>query len=212
MGKITIKHYANTELKPIIENGKLKFPLYVQVIYNRNVYKFKSSNDTFQYIHENDLTNDIILSLLNNEKLDIERTIKLLFEYDKKLINAKNIATFSKPFDVIIEENFCKLIAKEVPNAPNFFKTSSFREISEVLFFLNSYELEQQSEKISKVKMLIGNLGYPSFEYFEKNYIAIDFYTGSKFEEIENIINYTFGGYEKDVNLTIETLREFINL
>lgn len=212
MGKITIKHYVNTELKPINENGKLKYPLYVQVIYNRNVYKFKSSNETFQYLSENDLSNDILLTLLDNEKSNIERTINLLINYDKKLINAKNIANYSKPFDIIVEENFCKLIAKEIPTAPFFFKNSSYREINEVLSFLNSRELEAHSNKINNLTMLIGNLGYQSFDFYEKNYIALDFYTGDKFEEIKNVIYYTFGANENDFNITIEALKDLINL
>jgi hypothetical protein len=35
MKKITTKHYLNTNLKPVEKNGKLLYPVYLQLIYNR---------------------------------------------------------------------------------------------------------------------------------------------------------------------------------
>ncbi len=35
MKKITAKHYLNTNLKPVEKNGKLLYPVYLQLIYNR---------------------------------------------------------------------------------------------------------------------------------------------------------------------------------
>ena len=45
MGKITIKYYPNKDLKQV---GGL-YPLYVQVIYNRKVLKFKAPSTLFDY-------------------------------------------------------------------------------------------------------------------------------------------------------------------
>ena len=70
MGKITAKHYVNKDLKPL---GGL-YPLYVQVIYNRKVYKFKSSNSIFEYASDELLEIDFTKAILNTEIQDILRS------------------------------------------------------------------------------------------------------------------------------------------
>lgn len=213
MGKITIKHYINTELKPLKENNRILYPLYVQVIYNRNVYKFKSNNTTFQYLTESEISNIYVIELLKGELLAIERTIQLLEKHNPKLINGKNIAHLSKPFHIIIEENFSKLVAKECPQAPYFYKNSSFTEINEVLFYVEAIQnFLSLNKKISYCYDIIQNLGYFSISFYEENYLTIDFITGDKFEQIKNIIGYTYGNYEPDQLNAINALHDLINI
>lgn len=214
MSKISIKHYINTELKPQKENGKLKYPLYVQVIYKRKVFKFKSNYDVFQYLAEEDIQNEFIQSMLITEKNNILKTIDLLERFDNNFINGKNIAILSKPFYNIIEENMCKLIAKEIPTAPLFFKTSTYSEINDVICFLGSGGFIEHSVKIDEIMQIIGNMGYPTYDFHKENYLAVDFYTGEKLKEIINIILFT--GYDSEDNNKLfeilENFRELINL
>ena len=71
MGKITVKHYINKDLKPV---GGL-YPLYVQIIYNRKVYKIKSFITIFEYVNEEILKTLKTSVILEQEIRDIERTI-----------------------------------------------------------------------------------------------------------------------------------------
>lgn len=210
-GKITVKHYCNKTLKPIIENGKERHPLYVQATFERKVFKFKSKETTLNYISETDLNNPNIYDFLKDEREDVKRTIRILSENEPNLINAKNIALFSSPLDIIIEGNFSRFISKEVEDLPFIFKNATYKEITEVLFFLNSYlDFEDKSENVNNCMSIISNLNYPQMDFFDKRYLGVDFYTGDKYKDICEMINKAFDE-ENPKETYIKSFRTLIN-
>ena len=131
MGKITIKYYPNKDLKQV---GGL-YPLYVQVIYNRKVLKFKAPSTLFEYVDDSIL--DILYEkgFLNNCSHDIEYTITIL-ENEKIPVTSKNVSKYSKSFWDIFDENFSKLIKAELPDAPKFLTDSPYLEIKKLFEFV----------------------------------------------------------------------------
>lgn len=210
--KITVKHYPNTNLKPQTENGREKFPLYVQVIYDRKIYKFKSENEYFKYVDEKDLEIDYVNKILETEIKRVERCVELLSKNNEKLLTSKDIYKYSKPLDKIIEKNFGKLINSEFADAPKHLTELSYTEINSLLFFLDGYDKIYTSEKVSSIKQIIGNLGYISLNFYEKDYCYIDFFYGDKFAEIYEIFESTVSGDEKYTKEYLENFRSFIDL
>ncbi|GEM54260.1 hypothetical protein B0A58_12995 [Flavobacterium branchiophilum NBRC 15030 = ATCC 35035] len=212
--KITVKHYPNTNLKPQTENGKIKYPLYVQVIYKSTNYKFKSENDYFKYVDDTDLENDFICKMLESEIKRIERTVLLISQNNEKLLTSKDIFKCSKPLDKIIEQNLGKLIAKEFNDAPPLLTNLSYTEINSLLFFLgaSAYETLQKNDKIGSVWQIIGNLNYQTFEFLENDYCYIDLFYGDKFSTIFEIIKFTTGLNEDSAKEYLENFRYFIDL
>lgn len=210
MGKITAKHYVNKDLKPL---GGL-YPLYVQVIYNRKVYKFKSSNSIFEYASDELLEIDFTKAILNTEIQDIERTILALEKQRKDKITSKNISLYSKSIMKVFEENFCKLIKKEVPNAPNFFHTSSHSEIRDVIFFLNA-TLYDISEEIGTLHYIYQDM-YKGLVRGKIDFLCIDFYNGEHFHEVQSYILSHFGEWEDEPHpqtaQVIQKFRELIEI
>lgn len=210
--KITVKHYPNTNLKPQTENGKLKYPLYVQVIYDRKIYKFKSENDYFKYVDDTDLENDFIGKMLESEIKRIERTVNLISKNNKKLLTSKDIFKWSKPLDKIIEQNIGKLIAKEFNDAPPLLTNLSYSEINNLLFFLGAYDKLQMNDKIGSVWQIINNLHYDMSDFTKKEYCYIDLFYGDKFLEIYEVFEGTFIGNHKYLEKCVENFRFFIDL
>ena len=210
--KITVKHYPNTNLKPQTENGKLKYPLYVQVIYKTKPYKFKSENDYFKYVDNTDLENDFIGKMLESEIKRIERTVNLISQNNEKLLTSKDIFKWSKPLDKIIEQNLGKLIAKEFNDAPPLLTNLSYTEINNLLFFLEAYDKLQMNDKIGSVWMMINNLRSNLFEFYAKDYCYIDLFYGDKFLEIYEVFESTFIGNDEYLKECIENFRYFIDL
>lgn len=212
MSKITVKHYPNINLKPLKENGKEKFPLYVQVIYDRKVYKFKSDNEYFKYVDDKDLEIDYINNMLKSEIKRIERCVELLSNNNKELLTSKDIYKYSKLLDKIVEKNFGKLIESEFKDAPKSLTDLSYTEINNLLFFLNGYDKIYNSEKLSNVSQIIGNLDFGSFKFYEKDYCYIDFFYGEKFIEIYEIFESTVSYNDKVAQEYLSNFRYFIDL
>ena len=66
MGKITVKHYLNTNLKPRTHGKHKLYPLYVQIVINRLNFRFKSPClEWFNegYLKESAFENDIIIKI-----------------------------------------------------------------------------------------------------------------------------------------------------
>lgn len=210
--KITVKHYPNTNLKSQTENGKEKFPLYVQVIYDRKIYKFKSENEYFKYVDNSDLENDFICKMLEDEIKRIERTVNLISQNNEKLLTSKDIYKYSKPLDKIIEKNLGALIAKEFSDAPPFLTNLSYTEINHLLFFLEAYDKLQMNDKIGSVWQIINNLNTYSPEFYKNNYCYIDLFFGDKFLKIYEVIEDTVTGNEKLAKHYLENFRYFIEL
>lgn len=210
--KITVKHYPNTNLKSQSENGKEKFPLYVQVIYDRKIYKFKSENEYFKYVDNSDLENDFICKMLEDEIKRIERTVNLISQNNEKLLTSKDIYKHSKPLDKIIEKNLGALIAKEFSDAPPFLTNLSYTEINHLLFFLEAYDKLQMNDKIGSVWQIINNLNFHSPEFYKNDYCYIDLFFGDKFFKIYDVIECTVTGNENLAKHYLENFRYFIEL
>ena len=211
MGKITVKHFINRDLKPI---GGL-YPLYVLVIYNRKIYKFKSFSCVFEYV------NNEILEILNEKKLldleidNIERTIIELEKQGTERITSKNIYQYAKPLKNIMQDNFSKLIKKTAPNAPAFFLSSQFTEMQEVLDFLDVgfFDDIKFSEKIKIIALVYENLRNIFIDN-GKEILGIDFIQGSKyFDDIRReILFYNSEFIDKFYTKTEEVLKYFREL
>lgn len=207
MGKITIKHYVNNELKAV---GKL-YPLYVQVIYKRKVYKFKSNDVAFEYVNEDTLKFLNDNNFLNSEKKDIERTI-LDLETLKMEVSSKNISKFSKSYFNYLEDNFKKLIEKEFKKPPYFFINNSYSEIINVVNYIDGFGFYEYSQNISTLINISENLGARSIK--REDFLCIDFFGGSKFEElIEYFEAYCCKERESEtIKEYLEIFKNFINL
>lgn len=210
--KITVKHYPNTNLKPITENGKIKYPLYVQVIFKSTNYKFKSEDRYFEYVENTDLENEFICKILDTEIKRIERVVNLIATNNEKLLTSKDIAKYSKPLDKIIEQNLGKLIKSEFVDAPQLLTDLGYTEINNLLFFLEAYDKLQINDKIGSVWMIINNLRFNRFEFLDKDYCYIDLFYGDKFIEIYEVFERTFIGNDEYLKKCIENFRYFIEL
>lgn len=212
--KITIKHYPNTSLKPQTENGKEKYPLYVQVIYKSTNFKFKSENDYFKYVDNADLNNELISKMLNLEKKRIERCIDLISNNNEKLLTSKDIYKYSTPLEKIIEKNLGKLIEKEFPDAPKSLTNLSYFEIDNLLNFLDGYNAISRSEKISNVMQIVSNLGIldPFSDYYKNDYCYIDLFFGNGFIKIYEAIKATVSFNDEVAKEYLKDFRYFIDL
>lgn len=210
--KITVKHYPNTNLKPQTENGRNKYPLYVQVIYKTKPYKFKSENDYFKYVDDADLENDFICKILETEIKRIEKVVDLISQNKEELLTSKDIYKYSKPLYKIIEKNFGLLIANEFSDAPVTLTNLSYTEINNILFFLEDYAKLQMNDKIGSVQMIINNLNFNSIEFYENDYCYADLFFGDKFTKIYEVFESTFIGNDKYLKECIENFRFFINI
>lgn len=149
MGKITVKHYLNKDVKPKFDGTSNTYPLYVQIIANRVNYKMKSNFDFWDgYIKESDFETPFIQNVINGEKATIETVVAYLLENNKKeFINADNFKRLSASLWPYLNNNFWKVFVNEAKNLsdavlPNAFYNSTFYDIDEILTFTKS-EVEQ---------------------------------------------------------------------
>lgn len=212
MGKITIKYYPNKDLKQV---GGL-YPLYVQVIYNRKVLKFKAPSTLFEYVDDSLLEILYEKGFLGSCSDDIEYTINIL-ESQKIPVTSKNLSKYSKSFWDIFDENFSKLIKTELPNAPKFLTDSSYTEIKELFAFLNFegyHNLLDMSDKLNIIEAISMNLGVFNLKD-KRNFLGVDFFGGEKLNDIIDEIECYAphkGGNDAYINDTINIFREFIDL
>jgi hypothetical protein len=205
--KITVKHYLNTNLKAKNENGKEKFPVYIQVIYNRKVYKFKSENGFFEYLDNAELENELFVKFLNDELTRVEKCVDLLSKHNENLLTSKDIYRLSKPLNVVIENNFGKLISNQVSDAPKTLTDLSYSEIIHLLFFLNAFqELDIKNEIVSNVRSCINQIDYPDPRHYNMDYIVIDLYYGDSFLKIYDDL-FLLSTDEKHTHKLIEDFR-----
>lgn len=93
MGKITVKHYLNTNLKPSYRNNTLEYPVYFRVSHNRKNERIKSD----WVVHpcsEYDFANDIHIAKLIEYETDIISDIIEMardsdFNLRARLLNSK---------------------------------------------------------------------------------------------------------------------------
>jgi len=213
LSKITVKHYLNTNLKPKIENGLEKFPVYIQVIFNRKIYKFKSENVYFEYLDKTQIIDGLFTGLLNSELKRVERCVNLIAKHDEKLLTSKDIYKLSKPLSRVIEKNFCKLIEYEIKDLPRILINASYSAINEILLFLNAFhELNTKSEKVRNVITCLNIIGYPNnFNYYNMDYCVVDLYLGHNFLIIYNDLE-SESGDEKRANKLLSDFRQLAEL
>ncbi|WP_370402803.1 hypothetical protein [Tenacibaculum dicentrarchi] len=205
--KITVKHYLNTNLKPIKENGKNTYPVYVQIIYNSTNFKFKSENSFFKYLSKGDLQQKIFTTFLNSELERIKKTVNLLSENDEKLLTSKNINRLSKPLHIIIENNFKKLIEKEIKDAPKLITGLSYTEFWDLLFFFNCFQdFENKNEIVKDVMNCIDYISYPNPQQYNTDYIVADLYFGDNYLKLYNEI-FSSNLDEKETKKLIKSFR-----
>lgn len=212
--KITVKHYLNTSLNPIVQSGKLEYPIYVQVTYKRKSYKFRSSNNYFEYLSETDLNNDFISRLLGFEIKKVTNVVRLINEHKPKLLTSKNLSFLTKDFDLIIEDNFKKLLVNECKETPLLFRNASYKEINEVLYFLrmgleDSPEI-QGNEKILNVLYGISKMGYSTMSFYKQYYLGIDWFLGYKFHELIDYIESEKN--ENEIKQLVKDMQDFIKM
>lgn len=207
--KITVKHYLNINLKPKKENGVDKFPVYIQVIFNRKIYKFKSENDFFEYLDSTQLENDLFTKFLKNELERVERCVDLISRNNEKLLTSKDIYRLSKPLNNVIENNFGKLIDLENVEAPKNLTVLSYSEIDSLLWFFNSFqEFDSKSERLSNVRTCINQLNYPDIKNYNSEYIVADLYFGDNYSKIYNDL-FLLSSDEKNAKKLIKDFRYF---
>lgn len=64
--KVTVRHYLNTKLKPVFEDSKEKYPIYVRLTHERKNLRFKSILCN-KYYTDNDLLDIDIINKINIE-------------------------------------------------------------------------------------------------------------------------------------------------
>lgn len=207
--KITVKHYLNINLKPKKENGVDKFPVYIQVIFNRKIYKFKSENDFFEYLDSTQLENELFTKFLKTELERVERCVDLISRNNEKLLTSKDIYRLSKPLNNVIENNFGKLIDLENVEAPKNLTVLSYSEIDSLLWFFNSFqEFDSKSEILGNVRTCINQLNYPDIKNYNYEYIVADLYFGDNYSKIYNDL-FLLSSDEKHAKKLIKDFRYF---
>lgn len=212
MAKITIKHYLNKNLKSKKENGVEVFPVYVQIIYNRSVLKFKSDNPFFEYLNDDLLESEAVKLFLKSEIENIEKCVNVVSLNAPELLTSKDIYRLSKPLHHLIEENFKKLIKNEIADCPKVLTELSYTDLNDLLFFLDGYfKLDEASEKVENVRTAINCLGYFNPKDYNINYIVADLYFGENFKEIYHNI-FMESVDENRTNMLMNDFRYFAEL
>ena len=131
----------------------------------------------------------------------------MLSEHNEKLLTSKNINRLSKPLHIVIENNFKKLIEKEIKGAPKSITDLSYNEINNLLFFLNGFqEFDDKSEIVKNVRTCINLINYNSLKDYNIDYIAADLYFGDNYTKIYNDI-FTYGLDKKETNILIKNFQ-----
>ncbi len=136
MGKITAKHYLNTNLKPVEKNGKLLYPVYLQLIYNRfstnkrSKTEILTTENSFElYLKTNNLIKDetifknsfidetYLTDELNNTVNSLQIADKQNIKIERKLI-FKAIDELSLPvmdvFNELIRSEYSGTITEDI--------------------------------------------------------------------------------------------------
>ncbi len=117
MGKITIKHYLNKKLNPILENGIPTHPVYVRVIYKRRNNNFRSEIITKPFLNELDFEQkEQVLQEIQYETDLINAVIKYGEETQKDSFSIGNrICDLLQSFNISIAHDFFgSMIEKEL--------------------------------------------------------------------------------------------------
>lgn len=196
MGKITVNHFVNKDLKPILEGNRLKYPVYIQVIVLTKNLKFKSNNRFFEYLEETDLDNIHIQNILKIEANAVNRIVEDLIKNDDP-ITSKKLSVLTKNLVEAIDANISKIINNEYKAngnfIPNILLTATYKEINEIVTFFN--DDAPFHDFSSKLGLLLDSIRIIYHEIEANDYYVFDLFYG-KNEEIRNIIQ--IAGYEEN--------------
>lgn len=171
MGKITVKHYLNKNIKSRLDGSSNAYPLYVQIIANRINYKMKSNFSFWDgYIKESDYNTEFIQHIIKREQEQLELIVGYLIDHNKtEFLNADSFKKLSAPLWDYLSENFWKIFVDEgeaVYNAtlPNAFYNTVFYEIYNIIDFTNSEIENKFSEKYKCLRIGMTALQYAFWE------------------------------------------------
>lgn len=170
MGKITVKHYLNKQIKPKIENKREAYPLYVQVIANQTNYRFKSDFSLANgYMTELDLTNEIVVRYMESERKNIEHIVSYLMENGmENLLTAKHIKRCTESVFQLANSKFGTLFEKESKvlsfPMPDLLFDKTYFEIVAVLNFTGSHIESDFSEDYRDCRIAMDSLERGIFE------------------------------------------------
>lgn len=212
MGKITVKHFLNKELNSTQKGSQLAYPIYVQVIVLKKNLKFKSNNNLFYYLSEEDMKHPQVLSILEDEKKVVESIVSDLLNKGKEdLITSKNINMYSENLDDMIERKFSELLKieseEESKFVPNIILSASYSEINEIIFFYgNNSPIADISSNVRNCMQAIEQI---KDDVRKEIFYVYDLFGGSKYEQIISKLNlYTL----HDLKHTNELLHSLQNL
>ena len=188
MGKITVKHYLNTNLKPYEMDGEKLYKLYFLLRYNNKNTKIKSLVNvemTEKEYNERILNdNDTLTIRIKNEIIFIEKVIQIAektkLAFDMKLFNdIWEIATYP-----IIEkfDSYIQWVSQR-------FNGFSDREID----FYDTQNIETFCNVLNGLKLFINNSKYSIsdemylLQFFDKN-VLNEYRKGLKKNEIKQTI------------------------
>lgn len=158
MGKITVKHFLNTNLKPYIINGEKYFSIYVLVTANRQNTKVKSKAFN-EYYNERDFSeiinpeNTEDSEIIKNEESTITNIANLLiteFEtFDTTLFSAVyNYYQTIYVFDLELDNNTFERREKTGKNIINLYKKDKNKMgLGIDVFFIEPFSLKENNAK-----------------------------------------------------------------
>lgn len=189
MGKITVKHFINKDLNPVHKGNQLAYPVYVQVIALQKNLKFKSNNNLFSYLSEDDINRSEILSLLEEERANIQHIVSDLLDKDlDNKITSKYINLYSENLDDMIQRKFSDMLRKEVDDkfVPTAILDASYSEIHDIIHFYGNYlPFTQISNKVSDSILAIETI----YDDIRKSiYYVYDLFGGSKHNELSTLL------------------------
>lgn len=200
--KITVKHYLNDRLKPEIENGVEKYPIYVRVTHERKNLRFKSVVcdkyytkldileteiiDLFDY--ETEIINFIINQNLKNENINLVSILEFLntdIKYCTEFLYYSNK----------IKPNLIKFINLKtginLNTLEKFINVSSF----EIIEIIKGLEFDIFNNESEKKELLFYKI---LFEFLEKSKRKLNIYDW-KYKNInENFILYIKSKFENE--------------
>lgn len=202
MGKITVKHYLNTQLKPEIEDDIKRYPVYISISVNRKFIKRRIKNEYMLSVEEFNSGYDKTTGILAQKKKHLEYEKQLFYRITKLFINEYEKGIVDKDYKYIfykkgyrsndefinllnsyldyysystyaVIENYCsKGIEKEIYNILQ--NTFKFKNKEDVFRFFR-YEINTFS---NEVDFIYDNLSRKSIELLIlkerlRNYLAV---------------------------------------
>jgi len=204
MAKITVKHYLNTRLKPLLIGEVVKYPVYVRVTFGRENHKIKSlwiPNHISEYEFENDRR---VLNLIDYEKNMI--TDIIIIERESPNIQLSNRLIYSNLpirdcfFSYQLKQNIERQLLELITS-----KTGISTKLIELNIGYYNYELwiESINKRIYDDETQTKTLFFKMLLEFEsKNYTSeikdnyevsklLNFYEWRANKAKANFINYT---------------------